>query len=166
VGTYRFAQAEIGGEAEKWDPKTRETADHSLPYIFARTLVDGQIKVASFEPVAYLDPSLRPLMAKIRVHVDDEVEALYPNTVAAKVRATTRDGKNLSLSLRDPLGHTNNPMRDEDVSAKFLRASEPVLGKSRASLALDCWWNIHGAPEMSPPLQLLDVPTAARQPQS
>jgi 2-methylcitrate dehydratase len=164
VGTYRFAHAEIGGEPEKWDPKTRETADHSLPYIFARTLVDGQINVASFEPVAYLDPSLRPLMAKIRVHVDDEVEALYPNTVAVKVRATTRGGENLSLSLRNPLGHTNNPMRDEDVSAKFLRASESVLGKPRASLALDYWWNVQGAPEMSRPLQLLDVPTAARQP--
>src|SRR5262249_9482741 len=43
VGIYRFGFTEIGSEPEKWDPQTRETADHSLPYIFARTLVDGTI---------------------------------------------------------------------------------------------------------------------------
>ena len=67
IGTYTFAFTEIGSEPEKWDPRTRETADHSLPYIFARTLVDGTMTIAAFEEAAYREPALRPLMAKIRV---------------------------------------------------------------------------------------------------
>src|SRR5215510_13034933 len=47
VFTSKFTWFEIGSEREKWDPKTRETADHSLPYIFARALVDGPIRVTS-----------------------------------------------------------------------------------------------------------------------
>src|SRR5690606_15184623 len=67
VSVYWSAWHEIGSEPEKWDPQTRETADHSLPYILARTLVDGTIDLKAFDEPAYKDPSLRPLMAKIHV---------------------------------------------------------------------------------------------------
>ena len=43
VFANKFTWFEIGSEPEKWDPQTRETADHSLPYIFARAFVDGPI---------------------------------------------------------------------------------------------------------------------------
>src|SRR4029077_19269441 len=76
VFTSKFTWFEIGSEPEKWDPKTRETADHSLPYIFARTLVDGPITVNSFRDEAVRDSSLRPLMAKIKVIADERIESL------------------------------------------------------------------------------------------
>ena len=56
IATYWSAWHEIGSEPEKWDPSTRETADHSLPFIFARALVDGTITLASFDEAAYRDP--------------------------------------------------------------------------------------------------------------
>ena len=55
VFTSKFTWFEIGSEPEKWDPKTRETADHSLPYIFARALVNGPITVGSFSDEAVRD---------------------------------------------------------------------------------------------------------------
>ena len=161
VGTYAFAVSEIGSEPEKWDPKTRETADHSLPYIFARTLVDGTINAASFEEAAYSDPSLRPLMAKVRVRKDEEVDALYPGTVAMKVEATTTDGRRYSLDPRDPLGHNKNPMQDKDIRAKFLGVAEPVLGPARASRALERWWDLQHVSDISEALSLLDVEAGA-----
>ena len=54
VFTSKFTWFEIGSEPEKWDPRTRETADHSLPYILARTLIDGTLTVASFRTEAVL----------------------------------------------------------------------------------------------------------------
>jgi len=159
IGTYTFAFTEIGSEPEKWDPKTRETADHSLPYIFARTLVDGTITVAAFEEPAYRDPALRPLMSKIRVHRDTEVEAMYPKVVSMKVKATTKDGRTITIFPRDPLGHTNNPMKDEDIKTKFRRCAESILGKERTAAALECWGNIRDASSsgLSDALNLLDV---------
>ncbi len=158
IGTYTFAYTEIGSEPEKWDPKTRETADHSMPYIFATTLVDGTIGLAAFEESAYRDASIRPLMNKIRIHLDDEVNGMYPGVVAMKVRATTNDGKVIELFPRDPLGHTNKPMKDEDVRAKFTEYVEPVLGVEQAATILEEWWKIAGltAVELSELLDLLD----------
>jgi 2-methylcitrate dehydratase len=159
IGTYTFAYTEIGGEAEKWDPKTRETADHSMPYIFAKVLMEGTISVAAFEESAYRDPTIRPLMNKIHIHIDDEVNSLYPNVVAMKVKATTRDGRTVSIFPRDPLGHTNNPMADQDVRDKFTRTVEPVYGKEKTARVLEHWWNIKDATsaEISKALALLDV---------
>ncbi len=157
IGTYAFAYSEIGSDPEKWDPKTRETADHSLAYIFARTLVDGTINAASFEKAAVLDTSLRPLMAKIRVRIDEAVDAVYPEIVSIKVEATTTDGKRYVLEPRDPLGHNKNPMQDKDIKEKFLRVAEPVLGSVRASTALERWWDLQYVSDISEALALLDI---------
>jgi 2-methylcitrate dehydratase PrpD len=122
-------------------------------------LVDGTISVADFRESAYRDPSIRPLMNKIHIHVDDEVNSLYPEVVTMKVKATTRDGRTISIFPRDPLGHTNNPMQDHDVRDKFTRTVEPVYGKERTARVLDRWWNIKDATsaELSEALALLDV---------
>ena len=163
IGTYTFAFSEIGSDPEKWDPKTRETADHSLAYIFAKTLVDGTINSASFEKAAVLDASLRPLMAKIRVRIDEGVDAVYPGIVSMKVEATTTDGKRYMLEPRDPLGHNKNPMQDKDIKAKFLRIAEPVLGSVRASTALERWWDLQHVSDISEVLALLDIEPGANE---
>ncbi len=158
IGTYTFAFTEIGGEPEKWDPQTRETADHSMPYIFARVLLDGAISVAAFDQSAYRDPAIRPLMNRIHIRLDDEVNAMYPNVVAMKVKATTKDGRLIELFPRDPLGHSNNPMNDQDVREKFKRTVEPVYGREKTSTVLERWWRTKelSAAEMTGALSLLD----------
>jgi 2-methylcitrate dehydratase len=127
---------EIGSEPAKWDPQSRETADHSLPYIFARALVDGGIHVASFDPDRYLDPALRPLMAKITVRQDAEVEALFPAQTMMRVAATDRAGRTHRVEIVNPRGHPRNPMDDGEIAAKFLALADPTLGKAQAGEAL------------------------------
>jgi 2-methylcitrate dehydratase len=51
-------------DAPKWDPRNRETADHSEPYIIARALIDGDIYMDSFDEAKFMDPAARALMAK------------------------------------------------------------------------------------------------------
>jgi len=142
IGVYTFCYTEIGSEPEKWDPKTRETADHSLPYIFARALVDGTISLAAFEESAYRDEAVRPLMNKIRINLDKEVDAIYPKTVSMKIKATKNDGSVINLWPRDPLGHPNKPMGDDDVKNKFLRTVEMAYGKNKTTEVLERWWKV------------------------
>ena len=161
IGTYTFAFTEIGGEPEKWDPQTRETADHSMPYIFARVLLDGAISVAAFDESAYRDPAIRPLMNRIHIRLDDELNAMYPNVVAMKVKATTKDDRVIEFFPRDPLGHTNNPMKDQDVRDKFTRTVKPIYGREKTSTVLERWWRAIelSAAEMTGALSLLDIKT-------
>src|SRR5688500_14710430 len=52
----------IGSEPEKWHPTTRETADHSLPYIVAASLLDGEITDRQFTPERLADRNLLGLV--------------------------------------------------------------------------------------------------------
>jgi 2-methylcitrate dehydratase len=147
IATSRAAWHEIGSEPAKWDPRTRETADHSLPYIFARALVDGGISVSSFDPAAYLDPALRPLMAKISVRQDAAIDALHPETVVMRVDATVAD-RTHAIEIVDPRGHAKNKMSDDEVASKFSRLAAPAQGTARADEALALLWSVENATEV------------------
>jgi 2-methylcitrate dehydratase len=158
VSTYSFAVSEIAGGPERWDPRTRETADHSLPYILARVLVDGAISESSFAEEAFLDPSLRPLMAKIHVDAEESIESVYPSTIAIRVKATAVDGRRFLIDQRDPLGHEKNPMREQDVRAKFRSLADPVLGEDRATMALERWLDLPNLSDIAEAAAMLDLP--------
>jgi 2-methylcitrate dehydratase len=160
VFTSKFTWFEIGSEPQKWDPRTPETADHSLPYIFARTLVSGTIAPASFTDEMVLDPSLRPLMAKIKVTVDDAIEALLPRVVL-RVVATGSDGREYRVEVDNPRGHPDNPMDDGDIGKKFASLAAPVIGNARSVEVLDRLWGVRDAGDIAGLLGLLDLRTSA-----
>jgi len=152
-----FTRFEIASEPEKWDPQTRETADHSLPYIFARALRDGPITVGSFDEAAVRDASLRPLMEKITVTADPAIEAMLPDHMALRVSARMKDGATHEVEVIDPLGHPNNPMQTSDIERKFLALGEPMIGARRCRQALDAWWQVRDAADLRPLIALLDI---------
>ena len=151
-----FTRFEIGSEPEKWDPQTRETADHSLPYIFARALVDGPINVDSFDEAMVRDPALRPLLNKITVTTDPDIEAMLPKMIIRAI-ARTNDGATHEVEVINPLGHPDNPMQDSHIEAKFRAQAEPVLGAERCSAALKAWWRLGEASDLRPLIGLLDI---------
>ena len=158
VFTSKFTWFEIGSEPEKWDPQTRETADHSLPYIFARALVDGPIRVSSFEDEAVRDPALRQIMAKIKVIPDDAIEAMLPEKTFLRAVATTNDGVRHTCEVVNPLGHPDNPMQDRDIEEKFRALGEPVLGAERSRAAWEGWRDVTPSADVAGLLELLDLP--------
>jgi 2-methylcitrate dehydratase len=155
IATYWSAWHEIGSEPAKWNPRTRETADHSLPYIFARALVDGAITVGSFEPDAYLDPALRSLMARIAVREDPAISALFPSRILMRVEAVTTEGQRIRIEITDPRGDSTNPMDDAEIAAKFRALAEPCLGAGRAEAVLAAWGSIEVHDTMSGAMDLL-----------
>jgi 2-methylcitrate dehydratase len=55
IGTFAFGKQVMAGDPEKWQPKTRETADHSLPYVVASALAHAEVTRESFDAVALHD---------------------------------------------------------------------------------------------------------------
>ena len=156
LGIYWSAWSETGSEPEKWDPQTRETADHSLPYIFARSLVDDGISIESFDRDKYLDPGIRPVMAKITVVEDDEANAKFPAAVAMRTTATLASGEVISDFMQNAPGHSDNRMTADQVAAKFRSLVEPSRGPEAAQAALDFWSDLAARPSILPGLELLD----------
>lgn len=157
VLTYWSAWSESGSEPAKWDPRTRETADHSLPYVFAWTMRNGPIGPAAFEPAAYLDESIRPLMDLVTVRTDDEIESVYPATIRMRVRATDRAGAVHEVDIVNPLGHERNPVSWAQVEDKFRRLAAPLLGGPAVERAIEIWRDVEAA-DVATALDAVDVP--------
>ena len=159
VHTYRNSWSESGSEPAKWDPTSRETADHSIPYILAWVLRNGEIDERTFVPESYLDPSLRPIMSKIAVTIDDEIENEFQRTRLRGIRVTAKDrsGKRYEAVVLNPLGNPKNPMSPKELMGKVERLCEPWLGKERTARALEQWQRIESVPNSKSAFDALQV---------
>ena len=113
---------------------TREHADHSIPYLVARALIDGDVRVTDFEVERFRDPRALALKRKLTVHPD---ASLSNENLGANVEVRLRNGTALSAKVPIPPGNMLNPAGDADLSRKFLALSESVLGRARAQQAIE-----------------------------
>src|SRR3989442_7247281 len=105
----------IGSESEKWRPTSRETADHSLPYIVAVALADGEVTAQQFGPARIADPALLALVQRVEGQRHADLTARYPQAVGNIVTVRLRDGRTLSERVDYPRGHAQNPLTDAEV---------------------------------------------------
>jgi 2-methylcitrate dehydratase len=158
IHTFDAAVDIIGKDPEKWRPKTRETADHSLPYCTAVALTDGDVTLAQFAPERFTDPALLDLVAKVTIHRDAALSARYPVGIPNRLTITLSDGRRLVREVEFPRGHAHNPMTDADVERKFRTLVEPRYGKSRADQILKACWELDKLKKVSDLLRLFDGP--------
>ena len=155
VSTYHLAWHDIGGGqgdvAEKWDPRTRESADHSLPYVIAAALVDGDLSLETFRPERIADPALRPLMGKVEVVADDALTQAYEHEhkLPAVLEIRLRSGRTLSASVDYPRGMPENALTDEELGRKFMALATRVVGQDEADQLLDTLWQLDRLDDLS-----------------
>ena len=158
VKTFSAGYEIIGAEPEKWNPKNRETADHSLPYITCAALVDGFIKKESFSEFRYTDSNLLSLVEKTKVIVEPEFDDLYPMAgIPTEVIVKLHDGSIYQNRVDAPSGHALNPMTDKEVVAKFYALTEPMLSPEvmeAISIEID---DLEQIPNLSAVFELLEV---------
>lgn len=119
VATYRTAVRMMGSDAHHWAPRTRETADHSLPYVVAVALLDGTVGRASFSSARLTDPAVSALMAKVTVVEDPALSAQYPDAAPSRVVVGLESGESISAEVLYPAGHARCPMSEAQVEQKF-----------------------------------------------
>src|SRR5262249_8077618 len=141
---------------EKWRPRTRETADHSLPYCAAVALADGDVTLAQFDPRRFTDPALLELVAKVKVHRDKGLSDRYPRGIPNPVTVTLADGRRLAREVEFPRGHARNPMTDAEVERKFRTLVEPRYGKARADRTLATCWKLEEVTSAGELVRLFD----------
>ena len=147
----------IGSEPEKWKPETRETADHSLPYITAIALIDGEVTNKQFEPERFMDPKIWKFLESVKVERNAELSAMYPGAVANIVHVDLADGRRLTKRVDYPLGHARNPLKDSEVEGKFNALVVPALGENGAKKIIDLAWKLDEARSVDELLKAMEM---------
>ena len=134
--------ADILSDPSKYDPRTKETADHSLPYVIAAALAERQVTPAQFEMKKIMDPTIRAQLKKVEVVADPEIEKVFPALQRVIVNITTIDGQRFSTQLDYPKGDPRNPLSDAEIEEKFSALAEGVLSKNAQNKLADAIWNL------------------------
>ena len=119
LGTFPYGEHVMAGDPEKWRPTTRETADHSLPYVVALALLEGDVTAAGIEGHLH-DPRLRAIADRLKVEVDPACAAAWPQAAMTRLTALLADGGERTVEVRHHRGHAKNPLTDQELEAKFL----------------------------------------------
>ena len=119
-----------GGEAgDRSRAASKEQADHSLPYICAAALLDGDVWPEQFTNERVRRRDVQELMKRVWVRQRDDLNLRYPKEMPCRVRVVMRDGSELSAEKSDYLGFANTrPLDWSGAMAKFERLAGPELG--------------------------------------
>lgn len=142
IASFDAAVDIIGKDPEKYRPRSRETADHSMPYCVAVALLAGDVRAEHFGPGWLHDPRVAHLLERTTMQRDPQLNAGYPEGIPNRLRITQADGTVVEREVRYPRGHARNPMTDAEVERKFIAATagSPLDGRQRA--VLDQLWQV------------------------
>jgi 2-methylcitrate dehydratase len=147
--------ADILSDPSKYDPRTKETADHSLPYVIAAAIVDRQVTPAQFEMKKIMDPAIRAQLKKVEVVADPEIEKVFPALQRVVVNITTIDGRTFSKQLDYPKGDPRNPLTDAEVEEKFAALADGVLSAGARKKLIDAIWSLERVGSVSKLMSLM-----------
>jgi 2-methylcitrate dehydratase len=128
-----------GSFGPKTDVHTKEMADHSLPYLLAVALLDGDVQPAQLEPKRIDAPDVQELLRKVTVRPEERFTARYPGEVPSRVTVRLKDGKSYSHEVNSYPGFPTQPFTWDEIVAKFDklvtgRADDGLAGEIKAAV--------------------------------
>src|SRR5262249_34520378 len=137
IESVRVTTIPFGLRMAEPDPASLLAAKFSIPHAVAAALVLGHADLTAFEPGALADPRIRGLARRVEVRADPEMSPRRGDYPPARVAIRLRDGRELADSATVVRGDADNPVPPEEVVAKFLALTSPVLGAARAHRAAE-----------------------------
>jgi 2-methylcitrate dehydratase len=132
VDIFDVAYNIIGGgeEGDKLSVRSKEAADHSLPYILAAALLDGQVMPAQFLPERIMRRDVQALMRKVQVTPQEEYSRRFPEEMPACIRIHFGGGLELTKEKSDYEGFHTHPMSWETAVVKFEQLTKGHMNES------------------------------------
>jgi 2-methylcitrate dehydratase len=139
LDTFQVAFDIIGGgeEREKRQVRSKEEADHSLPYLLAVALLDGQVLPEQYLPERIAADDVQELLRRVEVRPDPDLSRRFPEQHSASVRLHLRGRRTLEREQHDYEGFHTRPMGWDAVAAKFDRLAARHLDPGRRAQIRD-----------------------------
>jgi 2-methylcitrate dehydratase len=136
--TFPAGYEVMGSGEANWQPETRESADHSLPFVMAVALMEGSLEIRHYDQMYYKRPDVRALMQKIKVRIGEEPVAAWPEVPLNIIDVEMNSGKVVSTKVAYHLGHFKRFMTDDEQERKFRPLAEPLLPERQINDLLAC----------------------------
>jgi 2-methylcitrate dehydratase PrpD len=158
LGPGQIASIEVGTSSQAMKniqtikaPRDIMEAQYSLVHGLAVRLFRGGNRFADYRAEDLSDPRFADLSRKVTITLDPECdeERLRLNNRSAVVTVATTDGRRLTTRVQFSKGHPRNPLTDEEMTAKFMQAAEPLLGQSRAERIAEAAWDLEQVTQAS-----------------
>jgi 2-methylcitrate dehydratase len=119
--TFQDAYDFMGGGSfgPKTNVHTKEDADHSLPYLLAVALTDGDVQPTQLEAARIAKPDVQTLLRKVQVKPDAGFTARYPREAPSRVTVYVEGGKSYTHEVSSYPGFSSQPFTWDEVGAKF-----------------------------------------------
>ena len=157
IGSFDVAIEIIGRDPEKWHPKTRETADHSLPFCVALALADGKISPQSFTRKRFEDKAMLALMQKVKIEEIKDFTEQYPDAMPTKIVVRMMGGKEFTAQVDHPRGHPRRPLSDRDLEQKFYSLTARKMKRSDATGLLQQVWELEQVKDINTFIRALPI---------
>jgi len=156
VATSKRGLTQTGTDREKWAPTTRDTADHSMPYLVARAMFDGDITNDSYTSANLNEPRVLAFMQKIKVVEDPGFTARVGDS-PTRIVATFTDGRRISREVDDIPGFPGKPMQRPDVDRKFRGNIGSRWPREKTEAVLQSLWALENTRDIGVLLARLTV---------
>jgi 2-methylcitrate dehydratase len=153
IWTTRAPAAVAKNLSEVWAPKTKETADHSMPFVVAAALVDGEVNVDTYTRERFLDKDVLATIAKLKIEEDPEFTKQSPHKFNSRFKVETQDGNTFTIRRVMTLDEMREEWTDEAVEAKFRRNVRDLLAPDQIQASLDMMWHLE---DLKDAAQILD----------
>jgi len=157
IETYDACVDIIAGDKEKWNPATRETADHSLPYCVAVALCDGTVGLEQFSEERIKDPDLQKIMSKIKVKRNPEHNKQYPEAFPCFIEIKTKSGETFTKTVTYSKGHPKNPLTDNELEGKFKTLNSGLIKDDTVNEIIDNIWRLENLEDIGCLMNLFKV---------
>ena len=155
ISTYKSAHAGAVKDPELWAPQTRETADHSMPFAVAVTLLDGGVTPETFRSERFLDREVLDLISRMTIEISADFSAQTPEIRNCRIEATTTDGAGVVAHRALSLAEIARGLPDAAIEAKFRSCTDGVLSAGRQNELLELGWSLDTLPSVTPILDAL-----------
>ena len=121
LDTFDVAYHIIGGgeEGGKKDIRTKEEADHSLPYMMAVALLDDDVTPAQYAPERIAADDVQQLLQRVEVRESPALSRDFPEAMPVKITVEMNDGSRHQIEKRDYEGFHTRPAGWDMIEEKF-----------------------------------------------
>lgn len=132
VGIFDVAYNIIGGgeEGEKKTVRTKEQADHSLPYILSAALLDGDVTPEQYTEERISHDDVQTLLRKVTVHPVRQFSQMFPNAMPCEITVRLKNGKTICRKTDDYEGFITKPMSFDRALEKFDTLVSPFVDEA------------------------------------